>query len=763
MLSLAASPLCLMAADETVEQVRQRGASIYSETCAACHGPQGEGVADAYAEPLAGDASVGELAAVIARTMPDGEPEACVADDALAVAEYVHYSFYSEAARIRNRPPRLMLTRLTANQLRQSLADLYASSDGTPDVGDERGVSGVYFDGPRWRKENQKIERVDAKLEFDFGKESPGEGIQAEEFFIHWEGGLKVEQSGVYQIIVRSTCSFVMDFGRMGREFINNHVQSGDKTEFRRTLTLAAGRVYPFKIDFTQRKRKTEQPPARISLAWIPPGGVEETIPHRNLIPQRAPPAFSLQAELPPDDRSYGYERGIGVDRQWDASTTAAALEFGQVAAEELWPSYSKRNRKADDENRQRLRTFLRELVERAFRGPLNDELIQLYINDQVDAAEDDLEAIKRVVLIALKSPRFLYPTLDSDRSASQQAANRLALTLYDSLPADRWLLDQVNRDDLTTEARIRQAANRMATDYRAEGKTLDFLWHWLNLSHVGEITKDQEHYPGFDAELASELKTSLIAFLDEVVRDEASDYRSLFLADWTPTTQRMKEFYGEKFRPASEEGPWPRRSVADPARFGLLTHPYLMSSLAYHDSTSPIHRGVFLIRHMLGRTLRPPAEAFTPLSPDLHPDLTTRERVALQTSPENCQACHQRINGLGFSLENYDAVGRFRDAEREKPINAEGSYTDRLGTSVEFAGPADLAKYLANSEEAQQAFVERAFQHFVKQPIAAFGPDTLTQLTRSFQENDFNMRKLLVEIAVVAATRPQAQPQQES
>ncbi len=99
-----------------------------------------------------------------------------------------------------------------------------------------------------------------------------------------------------------------------------------------------------------------------------------------------------------------------------------------------------------------------------------------------------------------------------------------------------------------------------------------------------------------------------------------------------------------------------------------MITHPYLMSALAYHDSTSPIHRGVFLIRFVLGRTLRPPAEAFAPLSPDLHPDLTTRERVELQTSPESCQVvCHSKINGLGFTLENFDAVGRYRELEREK------------------------------------------------------------------------------------------------
>src|SRR5690606_4492052 len=102
-----------------------------------------------------------------------------------------------------------------------------------------------------------------------------------------------------------------------------------------------------------------------------------------------------------------------------------------------------------------------------------------------------------------------------------------------------------------------------------------------------------------------------------------------------------------------------------------------------YHDSTSPIHRGVFLMRYMLGRTIRPPMDAFSPLSPALHPEMTTRQRVELQTSPESCQVCHVKINGLGFTLEAFDAVGRPRDREGDKPIDPSGIYFTRAGDRV--------------------------------------------------------------------------------
>src|SRR5439155_21611092 len=92
-----------------------------------------------------------------------------------------------------------------------------------------------------------------------------------------------------------------------------------------------------------------------------------------------------------------------------------------------------------------------------------------------------------------------------------------------------------------------------------------------------------------------------------------------------------------------------------------ILSHIYLMATFSYTGTTSPLHRGVFLSRNVLGVPLRPPPEAFTPLPAELHPELTTRERVALQTKPQQCQSCHEVINPLGFTLENFDAVGRYR------------------------------------------------------------------------------------------------------
>ncbi|WP_168563864.1 DUF1588 domain-containing protein [Crateriforma spongiae] len=755
--------------------LQEKGRKIYQSQCADCHGAAGQGNEDYYPDPLVGDDSSGQLAELIADTMPEGEPELCEGDDALAVAQYIYDAFYSEAAQIRNRPPRQRLQRLTANQLRQSFADLYATVEGLPGSIDKYGLKAQYFDGDRWKKEKLKIERVDPFLDFDFDRQSPGEGISAEAFYIQWNGGLKVDQTGRYELVVNSTLSMIMDFGSHGDRLIDNHVQSGDKTEFRRSVWLDAGRIYPLQIQFIQRKRKTELPPARIRLAWVPPGDVEHTIPTRNLVADWVPSMRSIQAPLPPDDRSYGYERGLSVDPAWESSTTDVALEFATLVHDELLPRYRRDKKHRKLEKRQAMKKLLADIVSRAFRSPLSDADQDRYIDQPLQTTESDLDAIKRVMLMVLKSPRFLYPTLDIQASPSRQTLNRLSLILHDSLPTESWQIDEADQGKIQTVEEVRRHARRLFDDHRTRAKLRDFYAGWLNLDRLHDLNKDPERFPGFTPEIAADVRRSLMWTLNDVAGDNDLTFQDLFTTRHTLTSALLGDYYGDGFAPIAKadsessenqsDGTNDRvglivdqpahlvRSVDSDDRYGLLNHPYLMGGLAYHDATSPIHRGVFLIRYMLGRTLRPPNAAFAPLSIDLHPDLTTRQRVELQTGEVSCQVCHSKINGLGFTLENYDPTGRFRELDAGQTVDASGGYESRSGESQSFRGADELAQYLANGPDSRRGFIHRLFQHFVKQPPAAYGPGTLDRLEQYFAEHDFNVRELVIEIATIAAT----------
>lgn len=219
-----------------------------------------------------------------------------------------------------------------------------------------------------------------------------------------------------------------------------------------------------------------------------------------------------------------------------------------------------------------------------------------------------------------------------------------------------------------------------------------------------------------------------------------------------------------ESSEPPPDDSPFQKVELEPDQRAGVLSHPYLMAGFAYTGSSSPIHRGIFIARSVLGRSLRPPPEAVAPLAPHLRPDLTTRERVALQTKPEACQSCHAMINPLGFTLEHFDAVGRFRKEENGKPVDAGGAYRTRNGDLVQFNGVNDLAKFLADSPETHSAFVEQLFHFLVKQPIRAFGSNTRETLRASFVKDNFNIHRLMVEVIVTAAlTTNEPKPQTAS
>jgi len=213
----------------------------------------------------------------------------------------------------------------------------------------------------------------------------------------------------------------------------------------------------------------------------------------------------------------------------------------------------------------------------------------------------------------------------------------------------------------------------------------------------------------------------------------------------------RLAKLYGVNL-PA--DAPFQAVTLEPGERAGVLTHPFVMSSFAYLAESSPIHRGVVLSRNMLGRMLAPPPVAVAPVPADVHPNLTTRERVALQTRPAACARCHDMINNLGFTLEKFDAIGRFRANENGKPIDTTGVYVSRTGEKAKLNGARDLAQYLSRSEEMQAAFVEKLFMHLVKQPVRAYGPDTLPGLQRNFVTNNYSIRRQLIESMTASALK---------
>ena len=732
------------------------GQVIYEAQCAVCHGAKGEGSEFGYSNPLIGDRPLIDLTRVIDETMPEGEPEALSSEEAAAVAAYIYDAFYSEDAQTRNSPPRVELSRLTNRQFENSVTDLVGSFGRPANHGDERGLAAEYYNDRSRRRDKRVIERRDATVDFDFGTSSPdAEKIDAHQFAIGWKGSVFAPETGDYEFIVRSDHATRLWINDSETPLVDAWVKSGDDTEFRGSLHLLGGRAYTLRLDFSKatqgvdsKSKDKELPPApaSISLRWKRPFHAEEAIPTHYLSPVEQPYVFVIDAPFPPDDRSTGFERGTSISKQWDEAATQAALQVAAYVAGNL-DRLAETKQDADDRG-EKIRKFCTRFVERAFGRPLSDEQRALYVDRQLDEAPDLTAGVKRVVLLSLKSPRFLYREAATPEHDAYDVASRLALGLWDSLP-DQKLLDAAAQGKLTTPGQIRDQAKRMIDDARTESKLRAFMHQWLGLDRLNDIAKDASLYPEFDKKIESDLRTSLELFIDEVIADESADFRRLLLDDSIYANGRIAKFYGIEL---PDDAPFQRVTFEPEARSGVLTHPYLLAGLAYFAETSPIHRGVFVSRGVLGRTLMPPPEAVSPLAPDLHPDLSTRDRVALQTSAASCQSCHAMINPLGFTLEQFDAVGRFRKEERDRPVDPSGFYLTQSGETIEFDDAGDLARFLAGADEAHEAFIERLFSYTAKQPVQAFGPDRLTELRQSFAGHKFEIRHLLTEIATTAA-----------
>lgn len=723
------------------------GAVVYQKLCVSCHGPKGEGVADGYGKPLEGDRALSELADLIARTMPEGEPEKCVGDDARNVAAYIYDAFYSPIAQARNRPARIELSRLTVRQHRNTIADLVRGLRWTAAWDDRRGLQGEYFPSRRFNQRERKLDRLDASVNFDFGEGSPDKDkLEAKEFAVRWSGSVLAPESGEYEFILETDNGAQLWVNDNNAPLIDGAVKSGKEARHE-TIRLVGGRAYQLRLEFF-KSEKAKEKTARVVLKWRLPRREPEVIPARYLSPVKTSETMVLATPFPPDDRSVGYERGTSISKAWDQSTTDAAIEVAGYIDEHI-NELAGTSATAKDRDK-KLRDFAYKFLARAFRRPPSDAEKQLYVDRQFASGGDPQAAVKLVVLLALKSPRFLYHEVDGPSADAYDRAARLSYALWDSLP-DEQLLQAAAAGQLSTSEQLRRQADRMVNDPRAHGKVRQFLDQWLQVDRFEDLSKDAKRFPDFDEALVSDLRTGLDLFLDEVVWSPQSDFRELLTADWLYLNGRLGKFYGAEL-PA--DAAFTKVKLHAGERAGVLTHPYLMAGYSYTATTSPIHRGVFISRSLLGRALRPPPEAVQPTPPEMHADLTTRERVDLQTRSESCQSCHRMINPLGFAFEHFDTVGRYRTKEQGKPIDATGTYVDRAGKLVHFADVRELAEYLCRSDETQAAFVEQLFHELVRQPIRAHGPTAIEDLRRSFVDAEFNIRKLAAEIAVRAALR---------
>jgi len=342
-------------------------------------------------------------------------------------------------------------------------------------------------------------------------------------------------------------------------------------------------------------------------------------------------------------------------------------------------------------------RTILTSLAHRAFRRPVTSADVQpLYAFYEKARAVSDFESgIQAAIEAMLVSPEFLFRIeRDAAPSASGavhavsdvELASRLSFFLWSTIP-DAELLDAAEHGKLRDPATLERQVRRMLDDPRADALVSNFAGQWLQLRNVDTVKPDPVIFP-FDEALRQAFVTETNLFVSSIFREDRS-LLDLVSADYTFVNQRLAEHYGI---PRVYGSQFRRVTLTDPNRFGLLGQGSVLTVTSYPNRTSVVQRGKWVLETLLGTPPPPPPPEIPELKAVANGKaLSMREQMQVHRSNAICAACHQRMDPIGFALENYDGVGRWRAEDAGKPIDASGTLPD--GTS--FQGPAGLRQLL--------------------------------------------------------------------
>jgi hypothetical protein len=352
----------------------------------------------------------------------------------------------------------------------------------------------------------------------------------------------------------------------------------------------------------------------------------------------------------------------------------------------------------ADIEPREAARKNLAPFMSRAFRRPVTDKELDRYLK-LFDKAHQRGDSFDQALRLALKgvlvSPHFLFlvepaPAKEGPYQLDHyEVASHLSYFLWASMP-DEELLKLAAAGKLHDHEVLRAQVKRMSHDPRARGLAESFAGHWLGLRPLGAIIRpDPKLFPEFDDDLATAMREETILFFDAIIREDRS-VLEIIDAKYTYVNERLAALY----KIAGVRGREMRRvELDDPHRGGVLGQASILTVTSHPYRTSPVLRGRWVLEELLGAEVPPPP----PNVPELAPKdkkgnaLNLRQQLEMHRSKTECASCHNRMDPLGFGLENYDPLGRWRTEQDGKPIDTVGV----LPTGEKFDGPEELKRLL--------------------------------------------------------------------
>ena len=397
-------------------------------------------------------------------------------------------------------------------------------------------------------------------------------------------------------------------------------------------------------------------------------------------------------------------------------------------------------------------RRILATLMRRAFRGLVDEadmaEPMALFRQGRADGDFED--GIQWALSCVLLHPKFLFRIeRDPDNLAPGTAyqisdlelASRLSFFLWSSIPDDP-LLDLAEQGKLRDPGVLEQQTRRMLADERSRTLVNNFAAQWLYLRNLDSITPDGRLYPDFDDNLRQAFRRETELLFESVVREDRS-VLDLLKSDYTYLNERLAKHYGiphvygTRFR---------RVPLAnDSQRGGLLRHGSILTVTSYATRTSPVIRGKWILENILGTPPPPPPPDVPALTENtVSAKLPVRERLAQHRADPACASCHDLMDPVGFALENFDAVGRWRDLEHGQAVDATGGLPD----GRQFTGVSGLEQGLLSRPELfVGTMTEKLLTYAIGRGHEHYDASAIRKIVRDAEADDYRFSSLVLGI----------------
>jgi mono/diheme cytochrome c family protein len=398
-------------------------------------------------------------------------------------------------------------------------------------------------------------------------------------------------------------------------------------------------------------------------------------------------------------------------------------------------------------------RLILSRLARQAFRRPVTDtDLKPLMAFYETGRQERDFDrGIEKALRAMLVSPNFLF-RIERDpagaaagtvyRIPDGELASRLSFFLWSSAP-DGQLLDLAEKGRLRDPAVLASEVRRMLADRRSDALISNFVGQWLYLRNLATVKPDPDVFPEFDDSLRQSYRQETELFVASVFRENRS-VLDLLNADYTFLNQRLAEHYGV---PGIYGSQFRRVTMTDPNRGGLLGQGSILTVTSYPNRTSVVQRGKWILENLLGTPPPPPPPGVADLKPHGEDGrkLTIREAMEQHRTDSVCASCHSRMDPLGFALENYDGVGKFRATDAGKPIDASGKLPD----GSRFNGPAGLKQALLEShrDEYLTTLTQKLLTYALGRGLEYYDQPAVRAILRDAAGGNYSMPALVTAI----------------